>query len=123
MSLRPYVPTFETEPAGERPTWRPTSVRPEASPPPRPPLIKLVKRARRKPYATATWHVVQAFAETLRLERERRQLGMTALAAHLDMGVSQYRKLENGYTAPTIRLANRMCRRLGITFALGESPE
>jgi transcriptional regulator with XRE-family HTH domain len=48
---------------------------------------------------------------------------MTALAAHLDMSVSQYRKLENAHTAPTIRLGNRMCRRLGITFTLGEWPE
>jgi ribosome-binding protein aMBF1 (putative translation factor) len=56
-------------------------------------------------------------------ERERRGWGMTALAAHIGMSVSQYRKMENGHLGSTIRLANKVCRRLGITFTLGEWPE
>jgi ribosome-binding protein aMBF1 (putative translation factor) len=85
---------------------------------PRSPLIRQ-KHAKTKP----SWYAVQAFADVLLTERERRQWGQTATASHVGMGVSQYRKLETGVNAPSIWLANRLCRRLGITFSLGSYPE
>jgi ribosome-binding protein aMBF1 (putative translation factor) len=89
----------------------------------RPPLVRQKTRAKPRARTSAEWYVVQAFADCLSRERERRGWGMTALAAHIGMSVSQYRKMENGHLGSTIRLANKVCRRLGITFSLGEWPE
>jgi ribosome-binding protein aMBF1 (putative translation factor) len=90
---------------------------------PRSPLIRQKTKAKPRARTSAEWYVVQAFADCLSRERERRGWGMTALAAHIGMSVSQYRKMENGHLGSTIRLANKVCRRLGITFSLGEWPE
>ena len=121
MSPRPYVPTFGES---ESETPRALRPRPETLAPPSPARRPLIKQGRVKPRPHADgWYVVQAFADALRSERERRGWTQTATAAHLGMGQSQFRKLENGYVASTIRSANRVCRRLGITFALGEWPE
>jgi ribosome-binding protein aMBF1 (putative translation factor) len=95
----------------------------ESGPTVRPPLVRQKTRAKPRARTSAEWYVVQAFADCLSRERERRGWGMTALAAHIGMSVSQYRKMENGHLGSTIRLANKVCRRLGITFSLGEWPE
>ena len=127
MTPRPYVPTFgeSVAPVRHIPASRVAeevnTVRPPGISIRRRPLIKQ-GRVQPRPHADG-WYVVQAFADALRSERERRGWTQTATAAHLGMGQSQYRKLENGYVASTIRTVNRLCRRLGITFALGEWPE
>jgi ribosome-binding protein aMBF1 (putative translation factor) len=114
---RPYVSSFE-DVALPAEAQRAVSNPPVGRPTPRSPLIRQ-KHAKTKP----SWYAVQAFADVLLTERERRQWGQTATASHVGMGVSQYRKLETGVNAPSIWLANRLCRRLGITFSLGSYPE
>jgi ribosome-binding protein aMBF1 (putative translation factor) len=120
---RPYVSSFEDVSAPKREAVINAGSGPLAT---RPPLVRQKAiRPKAKPRArtSAEWYVVQAFADCLSRERERRGWGMTALAAHIGMSVSQYRKMENGHLGSTIRLANKVCRRLGITFSLGEWPE
>ena len=127
---RPYVPSFESESGNEgpplsiakvaqSPATRTSPERVVSNAPTRPPLVKQKHRKRKG----ASWYAVQAFSDVLLSERERRGWGQTALADHCAMGVSQYRKLERGENAPSIWLANRMCRRLWITFVLGDYPE
>ena len=124
MTPRPYVPTFgESDVALPEDTQErtPKTTRAVGAPASRPRLIKQ-GRVKPRPHADG-WYVVQAFGDALRAERERRGWTLVAACAHIGMGGSQYRKLENGHSAPTIRTANRMMRRLGIAFTLGDWPE
>ena len=123
MSPRPYESAFggpEEESISPAPIIQdkvPTT------PPVRPP--------RRKPHSITgpnrldgqPWLVVQAFAELLQRERARRKWDMTETAAFLGLHLTQYRRYENGGTAPTIRAGNKICRRLGVQFDLGEYAE
>lgn len=136
MSRRPYVPTFGAAPeVGPQPkeVMPPepprcsiqstgTSVAPSGAPP-APSLLRQRRPLNRRKRGTSGWYVVQAFGDALASERERRGWTISQAAQYCGMGDAQWRRMENAHVAALVSTANRVCRRLGITFTLGEWPE